>query len=259
MEEDFTCPICLERGNKMIKFLKEAIEKKEQDLKCPICLERAQPPIFMCPASHIICSACGPKVQKCPECREELPTPLWRWFFLFVPFSPLIFLFFLWAPFFICPGTAMLRKLAWTWKTCCNNLWNWLEMIQRKKLKGHLVIIKFRILFPLMIIELSFDDDITKPIISLSHIFSLWTMCILQGRSLSLSLHRSQRSSIVASPSPTALSSTSCWSLVRGGRWWAGGGSSTEIFSQELARSSYHQGILFQRWDAELDWSAGLR
>ena len=46
-------------------------------------------------------------------------------------------------------------------------------MIQRKKLKGHLVIIKFRILFPLMIIELSFDDDITKPIISLSHIFSL--------------------------------------------------------------------------------------
>ena len=78
MEEDFTCPICLERGNKMIKFLKEAIEKKEQDLKCPICLERAQPPIFMCPASHIICSACGPKVQKCPECREELPTPLWR-------------------------------------------------------------------------------------------------------------------------------------------------------------------------------------
>ena len=69
----------------------------------------------------------------------------------------------------------MLRKLAWTWKTCCNNLWNLLEMIeiQRKKLKGHLVIIKFRILFPLMIIELSFDDDITKPIISLSHIFSL--------------------------------------------------------------------------------------
>ena len=30
MEEDFTCPICLERGNKMIKFLKEAIEKKEK-------------------------------------------------------------------------------------------------------------------------------------------------------------------------------------------------------------------------------------
>merc|ERR1719320_1180330 len=52
--------------------------KEQQDLKCPICLERAQPPIFMCPASHIICSACGPKVQKCPECREELPTPLWR-------------------------------------------------------------------------------------------------------------------------------------------------------------------------------------
>ena len=47
-----------------------------------------------------------------------------------------------------------------------------------------------------MIIELSFDDDITKPIISLGHIFSLSSICILQGRSLSLSLHRSQRLSI---------------------------------------------------------------
>ena len=78
MEEDFTCPICLERGNKMIKFLKEAIEKKEQDLKCPICLETAQPPIFMCPDSHIICSECAPKVHTCPECRVRLPTPLKR-------------------------------------------------------------------------------------------------------------------------------------------------------------------------------------
>jgi len=62
----------------MIKFLQEAIEKKEEDLTCPICLERAKLPIFMCPASHIICSACSPMVQKCPECREELPTPLRR-------------------------------------------------------------------------------------------------------------------------------------------------------------------------------------
>jgi len=74
MDEDFTCPRC----NKTIKFLREAIEKKEEDLTCPICLERANPPIFMCPASHLICSTCAPRVQKCPECREELPTPLWR-------------------------------------------------------------------------------------------------------------------------------------------------------------------------------------
>ena len=63
---------------KMIKFLREAIEKKEEDLTCPICLERAKLPIFMCSASHIICSACSPMVQKCPECREELPIPLSR-------------------------------------------------------------------------------------------------------------------------------------------------------------------------------------
>ena len=76
--EDFTCPICLERGNKMIKFLKEAIEKKEEDLTCPICLEIAKPPIFMCPDSHIICSICAPKVRTCPECRVRLPNPLKR-------------------------------------------------------------------------------------------------------------------------------------------------------------------------------------
>ena len=59
----------------MVRFLKEAIEKKEEDLKCPICLETAQPPIFMCPDSHIICSECAPKVQTCPECRVRLPNP----------------------------------------------------------------------------------------------------------------------------------------------------------------------------------------
>ena len=78
MEEDFTCPICQERCNKTTKSLKQAIEKKEEDLKCPICLETAKPPIFMCPDSHIICSACAPKVRKCPECRVRLPNPLKR-------------------------------------------------------------------------------------------------------------------------------------------------------------------------------------
>ena len=97
---------------------------------------------------------------------------------------------------------------------------------------------------------------ITK--ISLCHTFSLWAMCFLQVHALCLSLHRKRRSSMVAGPSPTALSSTSCWSPVRGSRWWAGGGSSTGIFSQPLARTSSHQGQLFQRWNAESDLSAGL-
>ena len=187
---------------------------------------------------HLLCMwSQGPKMSRVQGGTSNSPVEV---IFFICPF--LIFLLILWAPFFICPGTGMLRKLPWTWKTCCNNLWNWLEMIQRKKLKGHLVIIKFRILFPLMIIELSFDDDITKPIISQSHIFSLWTMCILQGRSLSLSLHRSQRSGTMASPSPTALSSTSCWSLVRGRRWWEGGGSS------EISSLSIVSWGLFRRW-----------
>ena len=63
---------------KMAEFLKQAVKKKEEDLTCPICLETAKPPIFMCPDSHIICSACAPKVRKCPECRVRLPNPLKR-------------------------------------------------------------------------------------------------------------------------------------------------------------------------------------
>ena len=61
--------------NQMIEFLRGAIEKKEEDLTCPVCLEIANPPIFTCPDSHIICTACVPKVQMCPQCRVNLPTP----------------------------------------------------------------------------------------------------------------------------------------------------------------------------------------
>jgi len=64
----------------MVDFLKQAIATKEEDLVCPVCLEIAQTPIFTCPDSHIICSACAPKlkVQECPQCRVDLPTPLKR-------------------------------------------------------------------------------------------------------------------------------------------------------------------------------------
>ena len=66
--------------SEMVDFLKEAIKRKEEDLLCPVCLETAQIPIFTCPDSHIICSACVPKlkVQECPQCRGELPNPLRR-------------------------------------------------------------------------------------------------------------------------------------------------------------------------------------
>ena len=66
--------------SQMVDFLKKAITRKEEDLVCPVCLEIAQVPIFTCPDSHIICSACAPKlkVQECPQCRVDLPTPLKR-------------------------------------------------------------------------------------------------------------------------------------------------------------------------------------
>ena len=64
----------------MVDFLKKAITRKEEDLLCPVCLEIALTPIFTCPDSHIICSACVPKlkVQECPQCRVVLAQPLKR-------------------------------------------------------------------------------------------------------------------------------------------------------------------------------------
>ena len=220
-----------------MELLKDAIEKKEEDLKCPICLETAKPPIFMCPNSHIICDACAPKVQTCPQCREKLPTPLKRLFsfFLFLLYS----LSFLFAKAPLCwekchgdgcpaaeaGGTDW--RLDWTGERSSNVTWCLSNSISFFIFNNHLQS------------KVVMMTHITK--ISLCHIFSLWAMCLLQVHGLSLSLHRKRRSSMVAGPSPTALSSTSCWSPVRGSRWWAGGGSSTEIFSQPLASLDHFQ------------------
>ena len=69
-----------ELSKQAVGIWQRCIEKKEEDLTCPVCLEVAKTPIYTCPDSHIICSACAtfPELKKCPECREDLPTPLKR-------------------------------------------------------------------------------------------------------------------------------------------------------------------------------------
>ena len=69
-----------ELSKQAVGIWQRCIEKKEEDLTCPVCLEVAKTPIYTCPDSHIICSACAtiPGLKKCPECREDLPTPLKR-------------------------------------------------------------------------------------------------------------------------------------------------------------------------------------
>ena len=69
-----------ELSKQAVGIWQRSIEKKEEDLRCPVCLEVAKTPIYTCPDSHIICSACAtiPELKKCPECREDLPTPLKR-------------------------------------------------------------------------------------------------------------------------------------------------------------------------------------
>ena len=51
------------------------LQEKEECLTCPVCLEVASPPIFSCRDQHLVCSACRPKVDKCPECRERYSGP----------------------------------------------------------------------------------------------------------------------------------------------------------------------------------------
>ena len=58
-------------NNKLLSFLNKSISTKERELECPLCLEVSEPPIFMCPESHLICENCKPKVEKCPECRIQ--------------------------------------------------------------------------------------------------------------------------------------------------------------------------------------------
>jgi hypothetical protein len=38
-------------------------------LECLLCIEIMMPPIVFCKNGHMICSKCGPKLEKCPLCR----------------------------------------------------------------------------------------------------------------------------------------------------------------------------------------------
>ena len=45
----------------------------QQLFECPVCIEVTLPPIFQCPAGHIICENCKKKVRGiCPQCRMTL-------------------------------------------------------------------------------------------------------------------------------------------------------------------------------------------
>ena len=64
----------------LLNFL---IKQKEKDLECPVCFLTATVPIYSCPESHLICSACRPRVADCPECRlvykDKQPTSRHRY------------------------------------------------------------------------------------------------------------------------------------------------------------------------------------
>ena len=50
------------------------VEDIEKDLECPVCLNiPREVPIPSCPAGHIVCKTCKPKVKECPTCKREYP------------------------------------------------------------------------------------------------------------------------------------------------------------------------------------------
>ena len=70
--EDIASKLNLDDANKkLVAFLRKTIKEKEEALLCPVCLLLAAPPIFSCQKMHLVCSSCKPKLNSCPECREE--------------------------------------------------------------------------------------------------------------------------------------------------------------------------------------------
>ena len=66
------------KEDKMLRFLDRSIASKELELECPACLELPAAPVYMCPDSHLICSACRPRLVDCPLCRVRYPVSLAR-------------------------------------------------------------------------------------------------------------------------------------------------------------------------------------
>jgi len=64
--EDVLNEVAEDPRRELLNFL---IKQKEKDLECPVCFVTATVPIYSCLESHLICSACRPRVTECPECR----------------------------------------------------------------------------------------------------------------------------------------------------------------------------------------------
>ena len=76
--EDNVCNNNVNQSMQMFDLITEHIAEKKRELECPVCLDVAKPPIYMCRDSHLICSICTPKVDRCPTCRAKYNRPILR-------------------------------------------------------------------------------------------------------------------------------------------------------------------------------------
>ena len=52
-----------------LEKLEQEIVAKATELECPVCYSTCTPPIYSCPAQHLVCSTCRPQLTRCGECR----------------------------------------------------------------------------------------------------------------------------------------------------------------------------------------------
>ena len=68
-EDDTKLDLTRQSNLKLLSYIEQQISSKESSLECPVGLEVASSPIFMCQEQHLVCGACRPRLQACPECR----------------------------------------------------------------------------------------------------------------------------------------------------------------------------------------------
>jgi hypothetical protein len=57
------------------RVMEAFVKSIKSSLECPVCMSIPRDAIFQCNNGHLLCKDCNEKLDVCPTCRDELPTP----------------------------------------------------------------------------------------------------------------------------------------------------------------------------------------